>query len=144
MPVTMKITQRSRGEIAAVMRPGVEAYFDPRMKQALANAKAMAPVDRQGGGGRLRASLRLYSRDAGGRFATQSPTSTVIAAYELVAEAPHAAYVVRGTRPHIIRAKGPYSLHNRKTGQFFGPVVRHPGTKPNDFISRALKQAGIG
>lgn len=144
MPVTMTIKPRSAGRVAAVLRPLVEAHFDPRMKQALFYAQANAPVDRQGGGGRLKKSLRLYARGEGGRFASQSSTGkTLVCQYELVAEAPHAAFVIKGTRPHIIRSRGPWSLHNPKTGQFFGQIVRHPGTKPNDFITRSIQQAGI-
>ena len=52
----------------------------------------------------------------------------------------YAAYVELGTTPHIIRAHGPYSLHNRETGQYFGPVVHHPGTKPQPFLRPALFQ----
>lgn len=50
----------------------------------------------------------------------------------------YAAYVELGTEPHIIRAHGPYSLHNRETGQYFGPVVHHPGTRPRPFLRPAL------
>ena len=70
--------------------------------------------------------------------------------------APHAIYVVRGTRPHIIEAKdaqalrffpskvgflikGRMSLLSVQTA-FLQPVfakrVKHPGTKPNDFVRR--------
>ena len=42
--------------------------------------------------------------------------------------------IVQGTPAHIIRSKGPWPLRNRETGQVFGPVVHHPGTRPNDFI----------
>lgn len=140
----MTISPRSSGAVAAVLRPIVEAHFDPSMKQALAYAQVNAPVDIQGGGGRLRKSLRLYARGEGGRFATQSNAGkTLVCQYELVAEAPHAAFVIRGTRPHPIRSTGPWSLHNAKTGAFFGRQVQHPGTQPNDFLTRSLQQAGM-
>lgn len=144
MPVNMTIKPRSSGYVAAILRPMVEGYFDPRMRQALAFAKAGAPIDKQGGGGTLRNSVRLYARGQGGRFAAQANSGkTMVCQYELAAEAPHAQYVILGTRPHIIASHGPYSLHNAKTGQFFGPVVRHPGTRANDFLTRAMQQAGI-
>jgi Bacteriophage HK97-gp10, putative tail-component len=46
-----------------------------------------------------------------------------------------------GTRPHVIRSKGPWPLRNRRTGQVFGPVVHHPGTPPNPAFRRALLRA---
>lgn len=143
MPVNMTITPRSSGAMAAVLRPMVESHFDPRMQQALAYAQVNAPVDVQGGGGRLRKSIRLYARGEGGRFAAHTPGKTVICQYELAAEAAHAAFVIRGTRPHLIKSTGPWSLHNPKTGAFFGQQVRHPGTQPNDFLTRSLQQAGM-
>jgi hypothetical protein len=35
-----------------------------------------------------------------------------------------------GTKAHTIRSKGAYPLRNPRTGQVFGRVVNHPGTKP--------------
>ena len=55
--------------------------------------------------------------------------------------APYAVYVQNATEPHVIRAHGPYSLHNAQTGQYFGPVVHHPGTKPNDFMGKIVAAA---
>ncbi|MEC3994980.1 hypothetical protein VSR01_16165 [Actinacidiphila sp. DG2A-62] len=55
---------------------------------------------------------------------------------------PAVLYVPNGTRPHIIRPR-------RKTGVLrfvvdgevvYARVVRHPGTKPNDFLGRALRE----
>ena len=56
----------------------------------------------------------------------------------IAAHAPYAAYVECGTRPHPIDAHGPYSLHNAETGQYFGPHVNHPGTKPKPYLRPAL------
>jgi hypothetical protein len=50
----------------------------------------------------------------------------------------HWADVEYGSRPHIIRAHGPYSLHNAETGEYFGPVVHHPGTPAQPFMRPAL------
>jgi hypothetical protein len=52
--------------------------------------------------------------------------------------APYGLYVNNGTPPHIIRSTGPWPLRNRATGQVFGRVVNHPGTKPNPFITESL------
>jgi hypothetical protein len=56
----------------------------------------------------------------------------------------YALYVEMGTRPHVIRAHGDYSLRNRETGQGFGPVVHHPGTRPQPFLRPALYQQRSG
>jgi hypothetical protein len=45
-----------------------------------------------------------------------------------------------GSPPHIIRAHGDYSLHNPETGEYFGPVVHHPGTPEQPFMRPALYQ----
>ena len=50
----------------------------------------------------------------------------------------HAAFVVKGTRPHMIEGNPFLYWKGAKH-----PVrrVHHPGTKPNDYISRAKDQA---
>jgi hypothetical protein len=58
----------------------------------------------------------------------------------VAAHAPYAAYVELGTRPHAINAKGPWSLHNAETGQYFGRHVNHPGTRPEPYLRPALFQ----
>jgi hypothetical protein len=45
-------------------------------------------------------------------------------------------YVNNGTRPHIIRSKGPWPLRNPETGQVFGQVVHHPGTTAQPFVQQ--------
>lgn len=45
-----------------------------------------------------------------------------------------------GSRPHVIRSHGDYSLHNAETGEYFGPVVWHPGTPEQPFMRPALYQ----
>ena len=60
----------------------------------------------------------------------------------VAAHAPYAAWVELGTKPHPIDAKGPYSLHNAETGQYFGPHVNHPGTRPQPYLRRALLTVG--
>lgn len=48
------------------------------------------------------------------------------------------ADVEYGSRPHIIRSHGDYSLHNAETGEYFGRVVHHPGTPEQPFMRPAL------
>lgn len=45
-----------------------------------------------------------------------------------------------GSAPHIIRSHGDWSLHNAETGEYFGPVVHHPGTPEQPFMRPALYQ----
>lgn len=47
-------------------------------------------------------------------------------------------YVELGTNPHVIRATNATVLANKETGQVFGPVVHHPGTKAQPFLRPAL------
>jgi hypothetical protein len=56
------------------------------------------------------------------------------------ARAPYAGLVISGTPPHIIRAKDGGALRFQIGGQVvYAAFARHPGTKPNDFFSRALQ-----
>lgn len=56
-------------------------------------------------------------------------------------KASYAPYVEFGTAPHIIRAVNKRVLANTQTGQVFGPVVHHPGTKANPFMERIVAAA---
>jgi hypothetical protein len=50
----------------------------------------------------------------------------------------HWAPTEYGSEPHIIEAKGDYSLHNPETGEYFGRIVNHPGTPEQPFMRPAL------
>ncbi len=56
-------------------------------------------------------------------------------------KAAYAPYVEFGTRPHVIEAVNKKVLANTRTGQIFGPVVHHPGTKANPFLERIMAAA---
>lgn len=100
-------------------------------------AKRRAPVSPRGSHGRGSGYLRSnigwrYDWDAGG-------ISVVIESTARTPEgAPYALFVEIGTRPHIIRSKGPYPLRNRQTGQVFGRQVNHPGTPASPYLRPAL------
>jgi hypothetical protein len=50
-----------------------------------------------------------------------------------------------GSPPHVIRARNKKVLHNAETGEFFGPVVHHPGTPEQPFMRPALyRQRDLG
>lgn len=111
-----------------VVEPGWEEHIaaawdilaQGRLGEAIErDAKRYAPVRT----GRLRESIRHY-----------------LEGHTLIVEAgaAYAAYVELGTRPHIIRSHGPWSLHSAETGQYFGREVHHPGTRPRPYLRPAL------
>jgi hypothetical protein len=57
--------------------------------------------------------------------------------------APYAKYVVKGTAPHEIRPVNASCLKFEAAGGdvVFTRLVRHPGTKPNPFLERAVEKA---
>jgi hypothetical protein len=56
-------------------------------------------------------------------------------------KASYAPYVEFGTAPHLIQAVNKRVLANVQTGQVFGPLVHHPGTKANPFLERIIAAA---
>jgi HK97 gp10 family phage protein len=57
--------------------------------------------------------------------------------------ASYAIYVVKGTRPHIIRpVNGSVLAFEGSDGKMvFTRLIHHPGTKPNPFMQRAVEEA---
>ena len=56
--------------------------------------------------------------------------------------AAYAMYIVEGTAPHEIRPVNASVLAFQIAGRIvFTPLVRHPGTKPNPFMQRAVEDA---
>jgi hypothetical protein len=53
----------------------------------------------------------------------------------------YAPFVEFGTGPHIIKAVNARVLANANTGQIFGTIVHHPGTKANDFMGKIISAA---
>jgi hypothetical protein len=56
-------------------------------------------------------------------------------------KASYAPFVEFGTAPHEIRPVNAKVLANKKTGEFFGTLVHHPGTKANPFMERIVAAA---
>lgn len=83
-----------------------------------------APVNKVAMGGNLRQSIKsaMLSKLSG----------------EVSVEAKYGIYVHEGTAPHTIVARGK-TLYNKRSGQFFGKKVNHPGTRANPFLQRAIK-----
>lgn len=72
--------------------------------------------------GHLRTSVRAFREPDGSRLI--GPTAS------------YAPYVNNDTVPHLIISHGAYPLRNRATGQVFGRVVHHPGTRGAHFVER--------
>lgn len=108
-----------------------DADAKKRATKVLAVAKLEAP---RGKTGALRAGLRMdQSRDTRGRYET---------GYDVVSTAPHTLYVIKGTRPHTITGNPLLGFFWPKVGRFVVfRSVQHPGTKANNFLSRALRAA---
>lgn len=93
------------------------------------NAMKEAPVNKSFGGGNLRQNIRITS---------MSKTRAVISS-----KAPYSIFVEEGTRPHTIVPKVKKGLANRRTGQFFGKLVHHPGTRANPYMKRAVEKSQV-
>lgn len=53
---------------------------------------------------------------------------------------PATMFVIKGTRPHLIRPRYRKALKFRVGGRtVFAKLVHHPGTKKNDFLTKALR-----
>ena len=136
---------RIEGVEAELRRGPFRQYIDRkgvRVKQA---AQSLAPVSKvyprpphstmpPANPGRLKRSI--YAK---------AITVRGLPAVEVGAKVPYIGYVVEGTPPHVIVAsrKQTLAFYWPKISGFYNPVaVNHPGTRPNDFLKRALRVAG--
>lgn len=131
---TANVEFYASSRVAAIIRPDVERSMETKVRRVTSAARRLAPKDT----GRLRASIRMDRRSALGQFSTRS---VPITQYEVSANTPYAGYVIGGTRPHVIRVRRAQVLTDGVN--FFGKRVMHPGTKPNDFLTKALQQVGL-
>lgn len=134
MSTAITIKLKNMEEIEAMFRKapakitdGVHKAIQNSIRMVHSKALREAPVNKQSGGGNLRQSIKSSMRGK--------------AVGEVVVGAEYALYVHEGTRPHEIRPVSKKALANRRTGQFFGRLVRHPGTKANPFLQRAVDLA---
>lgn len=89
-----------------------------RGRRVQRNARAMAP-------GRM--GRRINAVIVGGHVRVESSH-------------PATMFVIKGTRPHIIRPRYKKVLKFQVRGStVFARVVHHPGTKKNDFLTKALR-----
>lgn len=101
-----------------------------RAQKVYGAAYATAPDDT----GYLKSQLRVArSREGTGRYA---------AGWEVQSNAPYSLFVIKGTRPHTITGNPLLGFFWPKVGQFVVfHSVQHPGTRANNFLSRALRAA---
>lgn len=100
----------------------------------------VSPVGPLHKSGELRASIQKFRQPDGSYLV--GPTKTVGPPWG----APRflGPMIEQGTYPHEIRSHGPWPLRNRETGDVFGRVVHHPGTRPQPFIAPAVHDlAGV-
>lgn len=84
--------------------------------------------------GTLRSSIRAFRQGDGGYLIGPTDRTGRLGDGPLLGP-----MVEGGTVPHIIASHGPWSLHNNITGDYFGRVVHHPGTRPHPFIRPAAE-----
>lgn len=101
-----------------------------RATKVLKAARTEAPMGKTG---ELRRGLRMeQSRDVKGQWAS---------GYDVLSMAPHTLFVIKGTRPHKIPGNPFLAFFWPVVGQFvIFRSVNHPGTRANDFLSRALRK----
>ena len=132
---TATVKMESPERVVALIRPDVERSMETKVRRVQSAARRLAPKRT----GRLRASIRMDRRDAAGRYSAGGRRT--IALYEVSANTPSAGYVHNGTRPHIIRVRNAKVLTDGVN--FFGTMVRHPGTRPQPFLTQALREVGL-
>lgn len=110
--------------------PGAQAQLDAEVMKFLVT--------------RARRVQRNARRMAPGRMGRK--VNAVIVGKHVRVESSHPAtmYVIKGTKPHAIRKgkvwKGRPVLKFEMGGRtVFARWVNHPGTKPNDFLTKALR-----
>lgn len=116
------------GTISRWQQPGgmVNRYTKGKALAIAARSRQYAPVKT----GALRAGIGVeQSRQVSGRYQS---------GYDVVSKAPHSVFVIKGTRAHKILPTQGKMLRFTVGGQVvFARSVNHPGTKANDFLTRA-------
>lgn len=79
---------------------------------------------------------------APGSMKRKITTSTATGHVRVECSHPATMYVINGTRRHIIRPRHKQALKFKIGARtVFAKVVHHPGTKPNNFLLKALREA---
>lgn len=101
-------------------------------------AKRLAPTSPHGSGGRPSGWLRSHigwelHDDSRGLYVDIGCDARTPQGHD------YGLDVELGTKPHIIRSRGPWPLRNKRAGKVFGREVHHPGTRPQPFLRAALE-----
>lgn len=109
-------------------------FADADAKKRAERVEKLAKVEAPSKTGELRRQIRTsQSRDVQGRYST---------GYDVISDAPYSIFVIKGTRPHTITGNPLLAFFWPKIGaNVVFRSVQHPGTRPNNFLSRALRAA---
>jgi len=131
--ITLKIEVKNYKEISEAFKKSpveitkrLNVAVEKIITKLESTTKREAPVNKESGGGNLRQSI--------------SSKMTGISRGVVEVSALYSIYVHEGTRPHMIRVVNKKVLANRRRGRVFGKVVKHPGTKKNPFLERAMER----
>lgn len=103
----------------AAMNAEMQKFLVSRARRVQRNARAMAP----------------------GRMGRKINAVIVKGHVRIESNHPATMYVIKGTRPHIIRPRYRKVLKFKVSGRtVFARIVHHPGTKKNDFLTKALRR----
>lgn len=106
--------------IARLKRSAAKAAVPVKTQQVAMRARMLAP-------GGMKDNIRVINK--GGA----QPIGIIMV------EHPAASFVLHGTRPHEIRPRNRKMLKFEVSGTtVFARLVHHPGTKPNNFLMKAL------
>ncbi len=131
MPTASKFVVDQRGSKALLTTPGsaVQRDMQRRLNRVQASAKRYVGVD----SGLLRNAIKTRKYMRGN-----------ILVGEVFANVSYALMHHEGTRPHIIVPQRAEMLRFKVGGKIvFAHKVTHPGTKPNPYLRRALREAGL-
>lgn len=130
MAATRVIVTTNQSESRRVFIRFADADAKLRATKVLKAARVEAPIGKTG---ELRNGLRMeQSRDVKGQWAS---------GYDVLSTAPHTLFVIKGTRPHKITGNPFLAFFWPKVNSFVVfRSVQHPGTRANDFLSRALRK----
>lgn len=128
MTMSIEVSEGGDRRLGFVWAEAAAAWASSVGPLALEALKQAAPVGQGPGAGRLRDSIRDVHE-----------VTEASATITYSADVPYAGYVLGGTQPHVIQPRNAQALHwTGPGGSVFAKIVHHPGTRPDDFPTRAL------
>lgn len=117
MEVTLTVKHNKLAKLANLFG----GWVDKELEASIHRLQSFAIQEAPRASGRLAQAHRIEKVGNGWRL--------------IVRDVPYWPFVYYGTKPHIIRPKRAKVLH---WDNVFAAYVRHPGTKPNKWMDRAL------